>query len=443
MFSSDRYPRLKDYGRTKEELENKNTIIGVEHAKTGLGVSWYFALSKVIEAVTNFFNTYKEYFFVANVILSLISWAFFIKEYRHTANQNRGKTADLILRGFVVSFMIAMGVVYLTVGPLVGGIMLLCSLFIDPIVNFGKAIYYLIRARLLTEQHAELKTYFKNKAKDAALIGVLGAIASGIFVVLMCVAFPPAWIVLGVAVSTLWVTIPLGIIGSGIALLPLMAQFGAWLKNKLNPPTQSATTPAADKTIDIRKSSDTIIKPPLPVTFYDRRSSRVVIDNEEEVHETMQERKVQGYYANSFPPQAVSLAGVERDIGAYIAKLEDEIKRDGISFIENYVWSQNPKRLQKIAALKFLQLVTAHIKENNIEITAPIVPLMIGDVPFTYKNLDELVLKISQHVLAKYPKAFQSLGKEIGDTQACFNNVYLCIIGESHRELEDKRGFSL
>jgi hypothetical protein len=354
--------------------------------KAVIGVSWFVALGRWCSFLAELFRKQGQYFFLLGIFVSYISLIHSAAEYGNAANKNLGKTANLIYTTVYFLFYVATAVGYLAIGATVCGPMLLTAMFIDPLVNLVRAIYSGVKSALADDH--ETKYFFKQRAYHHAAAASVGVLISGIFALLMVMTMPLA------------VSIALGALGIGLMIASVFV-IPRMIAKLMGPAPQQVE--------------------PIMMRF---RTS-----NDEDLALLPEQRIFSGnYYGNTITTVPYNLDELRDQINTLIRKIEGDYTSADGKFLER-LWSENPKRRNKISALEFLKTIIREVQFVPIpDEASEAQPYPLAGYLFNFKDKNELCDKIAQLVLQKYPDAFQSAFKEIGDTQACFNKLFLCII---------------
>lgn len=388
MNNRELQSRLKNRSRLEAAARAVNAKLDV--VKALIGISWFVALGRFCNWVAEVFRANGQYFFLLSMFLGFISLIISTIEYGSAGNKNLGKTANFLYGLF--SFLVTVGVVvgFVVGGAFVGGILLAISMFIDPVVNLGRAIYCGIRA--VQSDNLSIKYFLKQRAFNHVAIGIISALISAAFMALMMFAAMP----LGLAVA-------IGAVGIGVMIVA--AVFVPKLITKLMGPEPTVVpSPIAEEVSNEAFSDDEPLLAPIVSV------------------------KSDAYYSNSVIVAPASLAELNGEILGHIQKIEGDDAR-GSHGVLAFVWSQGNKRRDKIGALNFLQTIIHDSNLANIpEQATEEEPFRLGGYPFHYKEKIELCEAIAWLVLDHFPGAFQSAYKEVGDTEACFNKLFLCII---------------
>ncbi len=396
MNTRELQERLK--GRSRPENEMKAANRKMDIVKAGIGISWFVALGRLCSVIAEFFRANGQYLFLVSVIVAFGAWAFSIVEFDDSANKNRGKVANFLYSTFYLAYYFAVVVAFIAVSMSVGTTMLFVSMFIDPLVNLARATYFGIKSRLTDDPL--MRYYFKHLALTHGLFAGVGTLVSTAFMLLMMFT-----------AMSLALAVPLGILG--IALIIAAAFVVPKIVSKLAGPKPQVTEPIL---IDDASDVELGLLPALQAA-------------------------PSYYYANTLTTTPASLDELIDEINMHIRKIEGDYTREDGTFIES-IWSQNGKRRNKISALEFLKEIIKDVRFKPIpDEASEQEPFELAGYLFHYKDKFELCDTIAEHVVQVYPGAFQSFNKEIGDTQACFNKLFLCIIKNDDLLPKDRQSY--
>ena len=392
-------------GRSQSESEAKAFNENVGHVSKAFGISWFVALGRMSRTISDIFKNYTQYFFLASIIISFISWIASTVEFATAANKNRGKTGNYFYNTFNFLFYFATAAVFTFVGLYIGGVMLVLSMFMDPIVNLGRTLYFGIR--LLLTDDKELKAHFKAEALKSGITALIGGVVSGIFIVLMFVPGLP------IAAS-----IALGVVGVGIIASPFVIAAYNWIKAK------------------ITKTPEVSVSPEPPTSHY--TSIAPLIEQANVVNNNKSH-----YYANIKVSKPASWAELRGEVVDHRDKIELEIARDKGAFFETF-WPEEGKRRNKFQALTYLLDIIDEVEVKPLpDMATEDKPVAVAGYLFHYKDKNELIDKITHHVTDLFPGVYQSFGMKIGNTQACFSKAFLGIMEGMNEEPQNEQRYAL
>lgn len=113
-------------------------------------------------------------------------------------------------------------------------------------------------------------------------------------------------------------------------------------------------------------------------------------------------------------------------VSTHIIQLNDAINKNKENFIENYLWNEGSKRTNKVAALRFLREFINQF-DNIIHSKS----ISIENQEFTYHNVNDLIIKIDDHITHHFPNAYQSFLKDIGGVEAIVKQSYKLLVAQS------------
>lgn len=399
MPNPEELPRIKNKSQQESDAKTLNAVL--THPTTALGVSWFVALGNLNKAVAEIFHNHANYFFLASFILSYLNWMISTVELKAAANKNASKVGNYIYNTFYFLFYFAVGATYVFAGAAMGSVMLVAAMFLDPVVNLVRSIYFSIRADLATDN--VLREKFIERRNAHRLVAIFGGLVSAAFVALMFIV--P---VLGVAPPVaLAISIAIGVIGIAITLLPYFVAAYKWFRKTEEKPYHASTRAQVVSELGLDRQPNDV-------------DQLVMVPTIE-----------QGYYQDAVAYAPASRKELLGEIDAHIWKISEDLMYDQNSFIDRYVWSQVEKRENKIKGLAFLKKIIHDIKLRPVPANATAEnPHELAGYLFHYTDKNELINKISQLVIGKFPGIFQSFFKDIGRVEACFNSVFLCIIDE-------------
>jgi len=403
MLARNELPRIKTRSYPEAVAKRLNDE-HLPHASRALGVAWYAALSRANAALAAFFEANGKYFFTASLILSGIGWFIATLDLAFSANRNAGKVGNYLYTTLYFLFYLATAAIFTFISVAAGSAMLVVAMFLDPAVNLGRAIYNGIRALLELDKSGLAYRRFADRGKLHALMFVLGFLASAAFIVLMFVPALP-----------LIATVAIGVVGVVIVLFPYL-HFG-FLKLK----SLFTKTVEQDYVPTVKPASTT-------------KQLLILSDDEllDDGAALLPEEVSGGYYVDSIAYLPESWQSLRDTVHTHIAKLRGKIACDKGCVLE-FIWSQEAKRLDKINALGFLDQLITHLAKEGKNLPASASreePYRMAGYLYHYTDKNDLIDKIAALTLQKFPGAFQSFFKEVGVTESCFNQLFLCIISD-------------
>lgn len=379
------FPKIKDRVYFAQGMGAVGGMI--QAVQTLLGASWFVALGKMFDIVSNFFRKFMPYIFFAGFAFSLLNWIIGTINFAIAENKNLEKTANFIYTTLNFIFYIATGAAFFLAGAAVGMPMLLISMFIDPVVNLTKSIYYLTHAMIAMTANIKLKKdYFLERARNHGIVGLGSLFVSSAFTALMLLTFP-----------IVWVPIIIGI--AGIAAIASLAVF-VW---------HIASNP----------------KMFIETNDVELESRPFLLSGKREYPKLSKEQA--GYYDYVYTTRPVSLSELSREIDDHLLKINGELDNSNNHFFARL---QAGRRQDKKQALTLFKAIIADLKVAPVpdEAKEEENPLHLAGYSFNYKDKNELRLLIKHLILKEYPGAFQSFFKQIGKVEDCFNKLILCMM---------------
>lgn len=336
------------------------------------GAAWYLALTKLCQPIYQFFMLNQNYFFLVTLFFYLLNMVLYAVNFGLSANKNAGKTANLAYKVFFFLFYLSIIVGAILITPLVGTFLFYASCVIDPLVNTIKAFYFGIKA-IMAKSKAE-EAFFSDKMMEAVKFVVIG----GLFAIAMLSLY-------SVAGLPLIATAVIGIVFTvaAIVLAPLVKR-------------------GIEKIYQLIKGK--------PEATEDDQLERQ--NNVEKRH---------GFYSNSLLQGKLTTAELLQKIQHLRQVLEWKSKPEQKLTIIQKLFSQRPKRHNKISALNLLEdLVNKVPQLADNEQANNVIQLADGKVKidFIYNNKEELIKKINHHILKHYKDAYQSFFRDKGRVES-------------------------
>lgn len=389
----------KQFGlQTAQEKRASESNFIVSIINSIIGASWLAALSKLSSVLSKFFADNKQYFFFGGQILSLASFVIYTIEYAGAANKNASKTGSLLYRLGLLLFAVATALVMMLISASMGTILLGIGLFIDPLVNLGKGIFYAVRWSQAHRQgnNAHSRVYKINCLKSFAFFAGGLLVALGFVALYMFPLLPLAG------------TAAIGVIGGLIAVVPYLIM---GIKRIVDYVKGRQPQSQRDELSTGQSHSELLARVPVKVEAQHFDWSK------------------KGYYAYMTTHEHTDLAALKEDVVQLRQIIENrETKK---FFLEKHFFPDQAEHPEKVQALECLEQFIDFLENNQLPASATKTkPFVFNNQSFYYQNIDQFIAKFDRYITSAFSGAYQSAGRKVGRVQACFNQVYAYLQNE-------------
>lgn len=405
----------------EQKLTNaQGAVRGISRLEFSL---FFLLLSNASDSFKLVLSSAASAFQFTSFFLNVFVWLFEVIKFASSANKNLEKTQNLIIAtiGFVLTGIIAFGAVALS--PAIVTALFFTAISMDVMANLGKSIYFGIKS--LIAENPEEEKFFRTKAKNTAINFLMGAaVVSG--AILLTVSAPyiglTAVAALGIGFGVLMAGLAIYSISKAIhktffqshdnlaATEDIPPSFSDDLNNinNINPTMTATLTPSVAPT----QAFSNYIQ--LKNTM-DNESILTNLTNKNQIKENP---KRTNFYAHSVTSK-ITLQALQENIRTHKAMIESKINDQNKPNLFDSLEAQ--KRNDKIKALSFLTNLTQMIYQKDIPNNGNI--KILGE-SFTYSSIDHLKKQVNHFILEKYPDAYQSFFKDVGQVEALFNQAF-------------------
>ena len=413
------------YRKARTNKEQKaGTVVALIDAINQVNYGTWFIFLGIKGALRSTFFAFEKYFFLGSFILNAVGALFYLYSYINAANRNLFKLSNIAIRVFSLSLVLLMTFGAALLGPTVMMAARVISLLVNPILFLTRFVYFTYK--YFTETRPSFKAFFLSKVLENGFgLLISSFIITGIVLLYTAGSFLLTPIML--ALSILGPVVVLGV--QAFKLFSFLHSDTEKMvadgnKAKQDPaenlPTLGNTTArlSAEMQDGIRQGESRFNLSMLRRGIHAQLQPQKGISNKLDLH-------------RHSLPKAVDISELRMEVTLLKKRIQRQMQKTApdamplIAFFKARIKEHEiPKRNDKIAALEFLEVIMQNFE--HIQRSAIHKPIRINETFFTYSSVDDLFNQIQQHVLNKWPDAFQSWLANISHTEACFQT--LCML---------------